>query len=361
MHRPAGTADAMAVTGLLLAVATMLGGCGGAGPASPMSETSAPPTAALEAATGGPTQPATAAAQNPTAEPPPGPTAVPSDPPTATQAATVTPDPALATHEATIPAAAPTPYVYLPGRPGPLRVDGFARVLAEDLVVRSQPFVGQASAILDPHLTAGDRLLVVAGPVEGSGYDWYQVDPMPRDSSSGPPFGWVAAASRDAEPWIEGLDVACPAGPASIAELVRLAPEERLVCYGDAKITFAAWARSIGIADGPMWGTPGWLVPLRDYRYIGGRTGPVMHVMFAPDSTGPASGLPPLEAEPWGVSDGPSRYRFTGHFDDPASASCRSGFDDPFTGTREEHPAAQSRLTCRMQLVITKRELLHAP
>jgi hypothetical protein len=204
------------------------------------------------------------------------------------------------------------PYAYLPARPGPLRVDGFARVVADDLVIRSDPFAGPGSDILEPHLSAGQRLFIVAGPVAGSGYDWYQMQSMPSDDQSPRPFGWVAAASRDGVPWIEGLDVACPGGAPNIAVLVTLAPEERRACYGDGAHTFAAWGRGIALVDGP--GPEDGSPAITSFWIVGGRDGRTMEAVLAvPDASGrspdPASSAG--QCQMGGVN---GRYRLTGHF-----------------------------------------------
>ena len=65
---------------------------------------------------------------------------------------------------------------------------------------------------LEPLLQDGDRLLVLDGPVQASGYDWYQVKPLTRlgAPSELAPLGWVAVAGKDGEPWIEQTAAACP-------------------------------------------------------------------------------------------------------------------------------------------------------
>ena len=53
-----------------------------------------------------------------------------------------------------------------------------------------------------PWLPTGTALKVLDGPVSGSGYTWYEVEPVSFAALSGPGHGWVAMAGKDGEPWI---------------------------------------------------------------------------------------------------------------------------------------------------------------
>jgi hypothetical protein len=232
----------------------------------------------------------------------------------------------------------------LPVRAGPLRTDGFARVLADDLVVRSEPSVGAGSRILERHLAKGDRVYFIEGPVDGSGYRWYQVAGS---------LGWVAAAGRDGESWIEGLELTCPKKPVTISRLAAMTGLERVACFGDAPLTFVAYLRGIGHLDGgeltACGGEPGWLVGAPwGFLDVGDREGPTMGGIVA--APGVELGLDP--------SDQGRSFRLSGHFDDPASADCRTSCLDQCTGEDREDPVALSRLHCRTQFVVTRIEPL---
>ena len=86
---------------------------------------------------------------------------------------------------------------------GAIPVNGLGVVSTSDLRVRSKPEVSDASKLLTPLLDFGRQVYVVDGPVAGSGYDWYQVQPINTPGESEElPFGWVAAADKDGTPWL---------------------------------------------------------------------------------------------------------------------------------------------------------------
>jgi hypothetical protein len=77
----------------------------------------------------------------------------------------------------------PPPTPALPGStagptPAAIRPDSFVMVVTDDLRVRTKPEVSDASVRLEPLLWKGALLFVIDGPVEGSGYWWYLVQPM---------------------------------------------------------------------------------------------------------------------------------------------------------------------------------------
>ena len=235
--------------------------------------------------------------------------------------------------------------------PGPLRVDGFADVLVTDLAIRSKPSVATDSKVLG-RLTTGDRVFILKGPVEGSGFAWYQV--APRDWESGEkPVGWIAAGSRDGEPWLEGRTPDCPPLPVEVGTLAAMTSFERLSCFGSRDLTFNAgigeWTDDFGPTH--PWGTPDWLNPIGSGRSIGG----LGDVAFAPGLELPGE-LPGDEESDLG-------YRVRGHFDDPASSTCRSGTvewnDETNTETRHKDPAVESVLACRTRFVVTEVLGLH--
>ena len=111
----------------------------------------------------------------------------------------------------------------MPGDSVPIPPDTYARVVTDDLRVRSKPGVSKDSTKLEPLLQDGVQVVVLDGPVQASGYDWYLVQPtIPSDTAEQYPFGWVAAAGKDGEPWIESKTVECPPLPTSAEQLDEL-------------------------------------------------------------------------------------------------------------------------------------------
>ena len=60
----------------------------------------------------------------------------------------------------------------------PIAPDSIGVVVTNDLRVRSQPEVSDTSERLTPLLQDGQQVLIVDGPVSGSGYEWYLVAPF---------------------------------------------------------------------------------------------------------------------------------------------------------------------------------------
>jgi Tol biopolymer transport system component len=111
------------------------------------------------------------------------PSAVASAAPTATQTPVAT--------EPSGPAVQPTP-----DDNGPLRAGDTAAMVTDGrLVIRTAPGTGPESAIYKTRIYQGQRVLVLDGPVEASGYAWFHVRLGTID-------GWVAATGLSGEPWL---------------------------------------------------------------------------------------------------------------------------------------------------------------
>ena len=93
-------------------------------------------------------------------------------------------------------------------RPGPLIpfLGQVVTTVSDDLRVRSEPRVADDSIKYKPLLPLGTELTVLDGPVNGSGYTWYKVEPVSFTGLEGPGQGWVAMAAKDGEPWIALAD-----------------------------------------------------------------------------------------------------------------------------------------------------------
>ena len=115
----------------------------------------------------------------------------------------VTPTAAPSASPAATPAPTPTET--------PVALDPFVGkvvfTVSDNLVVRSEPRVGDDSVMYKPWLPTGTELKVLAGPVSGSGFTWYEVEPVSFAALDGPGHGWVAMAGKDGEPWIALTEV----------------------------------------------------------------------------------------------------------------------------------------------------------
>ncbi len=105
-----------------------------------------------------------------------------------------------------------------PSGPSDAFLGAVVKTVSGDVRMRSEPRVSDDSVKYDPLLPLGTELQVVGGPVEASGYTWYQVEPLGFTLKSGASRAWVAAADHDGTPWIgvaepaiTGIDVAMSA------------------------------------------------------------------------------------------------------------------------------------------------------
>jgi hypothetical protein len=219
-------------------------------------------------------------------------------------------------------------------------------VATDGLRVRSLPTVGEASKRFEPLLPHGVRFYVVDGPVTADGYTWYQVQPYHGKEQL--PFGWIAAGSRDGEPWIEPFPLGCDAVAPTPESLVIGEPLEHLYCSltgeslrtsppgpdvevaGDVYCTVADdhW----GALSGPEW------IDQLGYCELRTDAGSIR----LPGS--PMTGL-------LGGSSNPveGRYDIVGHFDDPGAEECREA---SFDGGDPPDPV-QVVLRCRTYFVVT--------
>lgn len=219
--------------------------------------------------------------------------------------------------------------------PGSPVRDTIWRVVVSDLVVRSEPGVADASSILPARLTDEDRALVVDGPRHVDGYTWYQVLPIRPDGLRERPFGWVASASREDEPWMAMEDSACPVS-SDLDGILRLAPEERLACYGGRTIRFRGEQGGCGAAGGlPVSYEPRWL------RSEGG-----CGFGLEPGQISLVLRFPPGVPNDFGDA---ATVEVVGHFDDPAAATCvgTASYPEATAPTKAEAVAL-----CRTEFVV---------
>ena len=244
-----------------------------------------------------------------------------------------TPSPTAATDEPTA-SASVTPTTAPSATPGPSPAfahDSLVEVIVTDLIVRSAPGVDPAtSSILPDGLTSADRAFIADGPVGASGYDWYLAAPLDRPDGSRGPFGWIAAASREGDPWIREVAPPCPA--VDLAAVLALQALERLACFGDEPLTLNAVSIGCGAGGGPWTWDPGWLV------MVGG-------CGLSPDAGGGDVLL--YRVRPGGTEPTPGPV--LGHFDDAAAAGCSVTTADP---AFPAPPREEAVVICRTEFVI---------
>jgi hypothetical protein len=242
-------------------------------------------------------------------------------------------------------------------------IDSIATAVTNDLRVRSRPEVSDASTLLTPLLQKGRRVFVVDGPVAGSGYDWYQVRPLPGpdttsdlggyDLDEDVPFGWVAQASKEGEPWLAGGSFACPPPPtADGVGFFGTLELEGLSCLGDTPVTVRGvlLARDGGCPPGDPPIEPAWLnnstceVALFSIGSLA-----EVDVAGFDVALGPSVELPSVGNS----ADSPDTYdaEITGHFDDPAAQTCRRASSG--NGVDAAMTADEIVLNCRATFVVT--------
>ena len=228
-----------------------------------------------------------------------------------------------------------------------LRPGAVAEVVTSDLLVRSEPAISDTSTIYPNTLDAPMLLYVVDGPVAANGYDWYLVKPFHADYLPhgdelivGPLIGWVAAAGRDGEVWIEPARIDCPA--LDLDGVRRLSATGRLACFGDQELELAGEFGGCFVSD-PATTSPAWLnhtgcalVP-QGYREGAVVPDPGGLVMRMDGDVG----MPHVIRAPIVV---------TGHFDDPAAGTCRL---IPGASVIDSRPPELVVLDCRTQFVVT--------
>jgi hypothetical protein len=117
---------------------------------------------------------------------------------------------------------------------GRLAADSIAVVTTagDQLRVRTRPGTGADSERLQPLLGTRTRLLVLDGPVQADGFDWYQVfAPQPGLA------GWVAKGNADAS-WLRVARTRCP--ERLDAEALYVASSiDLLLCYREGPVEVA--------------------------------------------------------------------------------------------------------------------------
>lgn len=278
---------------------------------------------------------------------------------TATPSGAELDSPAEAPIVAATPSVAPTASA-TPTPPG-LAVNSVAQVVTTDLVMRSAPGGGENSIIFPGVLDAPTLLFVVDGPVTESGYDWYLAAPFSPEGGLTPQpshwrMAWLAAGSREGEPWIAPATLECP--DPSLDALMSLTSLGTFACFGASPLslegTFGGCSYVVPGTIGPSWlgsefcslhlpGTPreGLLLPPQFLFHI--PKGSAAESMY--------------DLEPG------TAIRLTGQFDHEAAQTCVQGplpgpEPTPMTAGEELLAAQGVILSCRAHFVTSDYETL---
>ncbi len=233
--------------------------------------------------------------------------------------------------------------------------DALVVTVVDHLRVRSEPRVSDDSELYEPLLPVGTQLYVFDGPVNASGYRWFQVASVSLDfiapgvcdgeqgACGGIYLGWVAAASRSGEPWLAVGTINCPPVPTDSLTLARLPLGARVACFSRRPI--AIHARLVWCAcvyDG-RWLTPSWFGPESPHLLVE-----------------PSQSRAPADNEDWLelLLDPAGRYPavipvgeivdVVGIFDHPDAAGCLR-FDVPIETAGPPEPWSN----CRFEFAVT--------
>lgn len=280
---------------------------------------------------------------------PAGSTVVPASPSASTSAVSASPS---ATPEPTASAsptltASPTPAASA----APVKVGRIATVVTNDLRVRTKPSVSADSLKLTPLLDNGREVYVVKGPKAGSGYQWYEVQPIRRPGEeTAMPFGWIAAADKDGEQWVDGGRFDCPKAPATWRALQDLPPLVGAACFSRKKLSFPARLEQPEATCGVDIGwtiEPDWLASTCPQpKFLIADTKSTESFFPVLDPGLKTGSLDPGVDEPDWID-----VTVTGHFDDKAATTCKGKSTE--AGTKVPIGRDEIITSCRGQFVIT--------
>ena len=224
---------------------------------------------------------------------------------------------------------------------GAFEPDSIVCVIEGPQRIRSLPNTSDDSVKLEPLLHSNERLFVMDGPKDGSGYAWYLVHRTPAYVATAD--GWVAAGARDGTPWLALATVTCPSDP-TLAELGSMDSMERIHCYHDREFTFTDT-----VVAGPMCGDGS---VLQSPTWMAGCTSTLF---WGATNSGAILAVPPDLAEALGAVEPDVSFQatVTAHMDDPAARTCK-----PYQGVEADYDLLNPGiiLMCRGMFVATSFE-----
>ena len=232
-----------------------------------------------------------------------------------------------------------------------IAVGSIATVMTDGLRVRSRPEVSDASKKLDPLLQRGQPLFVVKGPVAGSGYHWYEVQPL-GGAQTFPrlPFGWVAVADKTGEPWVNGAGRVVQRHP-------RPSTRSSPLSHSDGSLA-SGGSRSHSRRGWLIQRQPAASIPAGRLRQSGWSTCPrPKFIVFDPNTNENSfnsviePGLDTSAFRPGVETKDFIAVNLTGHFDDKAAPTCKGISTQP--GVAVEMGRDEIITSCRAIFVIT--------
>jgi hypothetical protein len=216
--------------------------------------------------------------------------------------------------------------------------------------------LGAAGPFILGSAPLGDGMVILA--MLGSSPDrvaWLvrRPGPPPSGTAAGGPIAEPPATSIP-DPLTAGVErpATCPPIPTTMDAMAAVSPMTAVGCFGGATLSFRAWVVDPGEGYGGTCGpfTPAWIreCVLPDYLLASARPSEPhevgMHAMRSPSATGDLAGV--------------GRWvRVQGHYDDPASPTCRFTGDvavvGAYIGLEPLPPTAHAVLECRLVFVIT--------
>jgi hypothetical protein len=247
--------------------------------------------------------------------------------------------------------------------PTGLQVGAFVAPIADGVTLRETP---GTSGVRIGELPRDVANLVVEGPMEADGYQWYRlsamglppssgcITPLPTDPLECPVwYGWAAAGEpADEAGWFEPIEVECPDPDQDAAGFLELPQRVPLGCYGSDPISFTAWHPEL--PEGRVQGEPCEADPAVAWLYC---PESIALVSTSPEGdpglqrlhVDPASGVVVPEPGQW--------LRITGAFDHPAAAACA----EAEAAAAEDPDPDLAVLECRVRFVVQGVEVTAAP
>lgn len=231
--------------------------------------------------------------------------------------------------------------------PSPQTTAGsLASIAVESVSVGTRGEKDDPTGLQPAELRRGELVWIV-DRIEEGGDAWLLVAAARNFDEFAMPFGWLPER-QTSESTLASADLECPRPPLSVAQAEHLGRFGGLACYGDTAVELIGFTPlGCGAGGSPRVGTPDWL-----------------NGTWSALGIGDAEPQPPdfevgseiyAQAAPTGaVQAGCGRagwYRFLGHFDDPASVTCRTETSDGAGVVRLDPRLSQ--LLCRASLVLT--------